>query len=66
MRICEFVLLSHFDIDRGSIVKHQYPRKMGISEGYVLSLTISSMFLGLPYPSSPQRNRLISDPCPSR
>ena len=37
---CSYLIVSHFDIDRGSIVKDQYPTKMGVSESYLAELML--------------------------
>lgn len=35
-----FVLLAHFDIDRGSVIKGQYPRRIGVSESHLAELML--------------------------
>ncbi|KAJ2682375.1 hypothetical protein IWW39_006025, partial [Coemansia spiralis] len=35
LRNVEYILLAEFDIDRGAILKHQYPRPTGADDSYV-------------------------------
>lgn len=34
----DFILLAQFDIDKGSVIKMQYPKPTGVDEQYVLAI----------------------------
>ena len=37
--LVEYLLFAEFDIDKGSIIRHQYPKPCGVDEGYSHPIT---------------------------
>ncbi len=43
----DYIILAQFDIDKGSVIKHQYPKPTGVDEQYAVNQSINQLIIAL-------------------